>query len=430
MKVDVLDMASVSEKFRGIIKEEYAVVQGASMLAGWKATTIGEFCPFSYGKGLPKRIRNENGAVAVYGSNGKVGMHDSALIDGEGIVIGRKGTAGAVHYSPDPFWPIDTTFYVSGNSESRDLRFTYYLLKSIGLETMNSDSAVPGLNRDTAHMRKIFVPELSEQRVIAHILGTLDDKIELNRRMNKTLEAMAQAIFKSWFVDFDPVHAKAESRDTGLPPEIAGLFPDAFEDSELGEIPKGWEVKALGEVAEITMGQSPPGNTYNTEGVGSPFYQGIADFQERYPKRRVFCTAPTRFAEEGDILLSVRAPIGRVNVATECCSIGRGLAGIRTMESADQPFLEFALRKESESWHILESRGSVFGNARKSDLLALPLLWPKPEPRHVIARILGTFGNTEQMNCTLAALRDTLLPVLLSGKTRRAKNHTVRKKPR
>ena len=97
-------------------------------------------------------------------------------------------------------------------------------------------------------------PPLTEQRAIAHILGTLDDKIELNRRMNETLEAIARAIFKSWFVDFDPVRAKAEGRDTGLPPHIADLFPDSFEDSELGEIPAGWRATSLRNLVEIVKG--------------------------------------------------------------------------------------------------------------------------------------------------------------------------------
>ena len=179
------------------------------MASDWSRTTIGSFCPFSYGKGLPEKKRNPNGSFKVYGSNGIVGTHDQPLVDEPGIVIGRKGTVGAVHFASKPFWPIDTTFYVV-TTTGRHLRYTYYLLKSIGLENMNADSAVPGLNRDAAHARQILVPSYDEQRAIAHILGSLDDKIELNRRMNKTLEATARAIFKSWFVDFDPVRAKAE----------------------------------------------------------------------------------------------------------------------------------------------------------------------------------------------------------------------------
>jgi type I restriction enzyme S subunit len=109
-------------------------------------------------------------------------------------------------------------------------------------------ATMPNLNEGIIRSFPFQIPPLHEQHAIAHILGTLDDKIELNRRMNETLEAMAQALFKSWFVDFDPVRAKAEGRDSGLPKHIANLFPDSFEDSELGEIPKGWEVKTLGEM--------------------------------------------------------------------------------------------------------------------------------------------------------------------------------------
>jgi len=116
----------------------------------WREVTVGEFAPFNYGKGLPKRARNHSGQVPVYGSNGVVGTHDSALTDGPTVVIGRKGTVGALHYAPGPCWPIDTTFYLTGTDEALT-RYRYYLLKSLGLEHMNADSAVPGLNRDAAH---------------------------------------------------------------------------------------------------------------------------------------------------------------------------------------------------------------------------------------------------------------------------------------
>jgi len=180
------------------------------MVGEWRETTIGEFAPFAYGKGLPEHARNATGGVPVFGSNGLVGLHDAALTEGPTVVIGRKGTVGAVHYSSVPCWPIDTTFWVT-DPDRAVLRFKYYLLKSIGLEYMNADSAVPGLNREAAHARRILVPPLPEQRAIAHILGTLDDKIELNRRISETLEQMARAIFKAWFVDFEPVRAKMNS---------------------------------------------------------------------------------------------------------------------------------------------------------------------------------------------------------------------------
>ena len=138
--------------------------------------------------------------------------------------------------------------------------------------------------------------------------------------MNETLEATARAIFKSWFVDFDPVRAKAEGGDPGLPDDVAALFPDSFEDSELGEIPMGWNPSNIG-LAEfdLTMGQSPPGETYNETGNGLPFFQGRRDFGFRYPSNRVYCAAPQRLADHGDTLVSVRAPVGDVNMAMERC---------------------------------------------------------------------------------------------------------------
>ena len=121
---------------------------------------------------------------------------------------------------------------------------------------------------------EIPLPPRPEQRAIAHVLGVLDDKIELNRHMNETLEAMARALFKSWFVDFDPVRAKMEGRAPGLPKPLVDLFPDRLVDSELGEIPEGWVPRRLGKCFTLTMGQSPPGSTYNDCGEGLPFFQG------------------------------------------------------------------------------------------------------------------------------------------------------------
>lgn len=160
----------------------------------------------------------------------------------------------------------------------------------------------------------------------------------------------------------------------------------------------GWSDKKLGEVAEVIMGQSPPGDTYNEIGEGLPFYQGVADFGERHPTRRVYCSAPTRISECGDILFSVRAPIGRVNIATEKCSIGRGLAIIRTHNLGDRTFVEFLLRAKSAEWEALEGAGSVFGNAKKEDLLRLEIVWPETPERNAISHILGTLDDKIELN--------------------------------
>lgn len=224
-----------------------------------RKTTLGEFAPFVYGKGLPKSKRNPNGGVPVYGSNGVIGFHDEALTDGPTIIIGRKGTIGAVHYSPVPCWPIDTTFFVEV-ADAELARFKYYAMSVLGMKEMNSDTAVPGLNRNSAHALEMVVPNEPEQRRISAALGALDDKIALNARMNETLDEMASALFRAWFVDFVPVRAKisgawrrGESMPC-LPAALYDMFPDAMEDSALGEIPAGWEVKGLDEIARFRNG--------------------------------------------------------------------------------------------------------------------------------------------------------------------------------
>jgi len=164
----------------------------------------------------------------------------------------------------------------------------------------------------------------------------------------------------------------------------------------------------LGNVAGIIMGQSPPGSTYNENGNGLPFFQGIRDFNYRHPSVRVFCSAPSRVAQPGDILLSVRAPIGRVNIADRVCCIGRGLSIVRAKSDLDQRFIEFVLRLLEPSWQSVEGGGSVFGNATKNDLESLPIPWPKPVERQAIAHILGSLDDkielNRRMNKTLEAM--------------------------
>jgi type I restriction enzyme S subunit len=244
----------------------------------WICIKLGQFTPFFYGKSLPGNCRDNSGKVPVYGSSGIVGFHTEALTDGPTIIIGRKGTVGALYYSPVPCWPIDTTFYISGGDREL-IRYKYYLLKSLKLDQMNADSAVPGLNRDAAHSLVIYIPPSEEeQRAIAHILGTLDDKIELNHRMNETLEQMARAIFKSWFVDFDPVRAKMSGHWKkgeslpGLPAYLWDLFPDRLVPSQTGNIPEGWFLPRFEDITEVKQGIYIPNEELRYYPIGEYIY--------------------------------------------------------------------------------------------------------------------------------------------------------------
>jgi type I restriction enzyme S subunit len=271
--------------------------------------------------------------------------------------------------------------------------------------------------RDVAQL-PIVLPPQRERDAIAHVLGTLDDKIELHRRMNETLAAIARALFKSWFVDFDPVRAKAEGRDPCLPKPLADLVPDSIDDSELGQIPQGWRVGTVDQEFDVTMGQSPPGETYNEVGDGLPFYQGRADFTFRFPTRRVYCTAPTRLAKQGDTLVTVRAPVGAINMAREDCAVGRGVAAVRH-KSGNRSFTYYSMHSLENAFRAFEGEGTVFGSISKSDFHKLRFVVPQQELVATFERLCFSIDQAierdEHESRTLVTLRDTLLPKLVSG---------------
>lgn len=262
-------------------------------------------------------------------------------------------------------------------------------------------------------------PSKQIQDEVARLLGSLDDRITLLRGTNTTLEAIAQALFKSWFVDFDPVHAKMQGRaPEGMDQATAALFPDSFEDSELGPVPKGWKFSELGRSFVLTMGQSPPGDTYNEEGKGLPFYQGRTDFGFRFPSQRVYCDAPTRLAKVGDTLVSVRAPVGDVNMAIEECSIGRGVAAVRHPNDY-VGFTFYAMRTLKEKFKAFDSEGTVFGSINKKDFEALLVIQPTGGVLAAFDELTSPLDqrivqNEEQIR-SLIAIRDSLLPKLISG---------------
>lgn len=301
----------------------------------------------------------------------------------------------------------------------------------------------------------ILIPPKCVKEFIQQNTLSLDAKIVLNRQINQILEAMAQTIFKSWFVDFEPVKAKITAIETGeddegvtraamraisgktndeldqmqaVRPEnyaqlktTAGLFPAAMQDSELGEVPEGWKIGTLGELCDIIMGQSPPGTTYNEIGDGLPFYQGITDFGFRFPSRRVYCTAPTRFAEDGDVLLSVRAPVGSLNVAKERCAIGRGVATLR-LKGKQHGYLYYLLCTTQSGWNKFEAEGTVFGSVGKSDVHGFKVMIIPEYLRERFGSLVEPLDKqiaiNEKQSKTLFTIRDALLPKLMTGDIR------------
>ena len=187
-------------------------------MKGWKNLRLKEFCEFKYGKNLPEHSRVK-GLYPVYGSSSVISYHNQFLVKGPGIIVGRKGTVGKVQFSKSDFFPIDTTFFIEAKEDKADIKFLYYRLSLCGLEDMNSDAAVPGLNRDAASSLKIFLPPLPTQKKIAGILSAYDDAIENNLRRIKLLEEMAQITYEEWFLRLRfPGHESTPINEaTGLP---------------------------------------------------------------------------------------------------------------------------------------------------------------------------------------------------------------------
>jgi len=390
----------------------------------WKATTVGDFCPFIYGKALPERSRKP-GVFPVISSAGISGSHNEPLVKTGGIVIGRKGTVGSVTLSKSAFWPIDTAFYIPDEPQ-RDLQFTYYLLKTLGLDRMNSDSAVPGLNRDNAHAREIFVPSLSEQRAIAHILGTLDDKIELNRRRNQTLEAMARALFKDWFVDFGPVRAKMEGREPYLPVDAWQLFPDSLDDEAK---PEGWEMVPASELIEFNPSEPL------RKGTPAP-YLDMASLPTsgswpEPPIMRNFGSG-MRF-RNGDTLLARITPCleNGKTAFVQCLpddTVGWGSTEYIVMRPKSPVPAEYAYLLARDDYfreHAIRSMTGTSGRqrAQRDSVAAFKLASPLDENLwHAFARqitpIFDSIKSNAKASETLSALRDTLLPKLISGELR------------
>jgi type I restriction enzyme S subunit len=234
------------------------------MSSEWQECSLGDFVRLQRGHDLTA-AEQEPGDVPIMGSAGPNGSHSKALAKGPGVVIGRSGaSAGRVHFSKVDYWPHNTCLYVTdflGNHP----RFAYYLLQTIDLAAFNSGSAQPSLNRNFLYSIPLKIPARNIQNEIVEVLETLDDRITLLRETNTTLEAIAQALFKSWFVDFDPVHAKMQGRaPEGMDEATAALFPDSFEESELGPVPKGWSVGAVGDFARLKKGTVNPGNQPDT----------------------------------------------------------------------------------------------------------------------------------------------------------------------
>ena len=401
---------------------------GMSMAKSFTPTTWGKIVSLEYGKAL-RDYRSSTGKVPVYGTNGAIGWTDAALCQSDGVIIGRKGAYRGVHYSPSPFFVIDTAFYLKPLvGVDVDMRWAYYQLLTTDINGMDSGSAIPSTSREDFYKLPVSVPHIEDQHRIADALQSFDNRIDLLRETNETLEATAQALFKSWFVDFDPVRAKAEGRDPGLPKPLTDLFPDSFEDSELGETPMGWQVISIGELAEVSGGGTPSTteSSYWNEGIHhwvtpkdlSNLSVPVLLDTERRITDAGLAKISSGLLPKGAVLLSSRAPIGYLAIAEIPVAINQGFIAMKAKPGISNLFL-WLWASAAQEEIVSRANGSTFLEISKTNFRPIRLVTPSADVMHKfdhLARPLyKRIVECAHESRTLAAMRDSLLPKLISG---------------
>ena len=370
--------------------------------------------------------------------------------------VGTLGVPYFVNYKEEFYFKDgNLTWFRKFNNILRSKYLYYWFSSSVGrkaLKEITIGSTQPALTITGLKSLTIHLPTLEEQDYIIEILDHLSSKIHLNTQINQTLEQIAQALFKSWFVDFDPVRAKVQALSDGLsleqaelaamqaisgktPEELTALsqtqperyaelaetakaFPCEMVEVDGVEVPKGWELSTIGDCYDVVMGQSPKGETYNENKQGMLFYQGRAEFGWRFPTPRLFTTDPKRIAEQNSILMSVRAPVGDINIALEKCCIGRGLAALQH-KSKSLSFGLYQMQSIKSELDLFNGEGTVFGSINQANLKNIQIINPDEKFIQLFEKYLSSCDskimNNEIENNALKEIRDLLLPRLLNG---------------
>ena len=332
------------------------------------------------------------------------------------ILISAAGTIGktVIFDGEDSYFQDSNIVWIENDESKVTNQFLYYFLQTNPFITTNG-STIKRLYNDNLRDTKIpNVPSIQQQNQITDILGALDKKIQINNQINQELEAMAKTLYDYWFVQFD------FPDQNGKPYKSSG-GKMVYNPELKREIPEGWGVEKLRDIANITMGQSPKGTSYNEVGEGILFFQGSTDFGWRFPVARQYTTEPSRIAEEDDILLSVRAPVGTLNITDTRCCIGRGLAAINSKVGANS-YIFNVMQDFKKLFDMMNSVGTTFGSITKDDLYSLQLVYPPNELLMKFDKSVNSFDreikNRSRQNQELSQLRDWLLPMLMNGQVK------------
>ena len=359
-------------------------------------------------------------------------MQTPLLVDD--VILTSEAPLGEIAYIKEKLdWCLgQRLFGIRTNKSKLFGRFLFYALKSepvfSDLTSRATGTTVQGIRQSELRRVQIPVPPLAEQKAIAAVLGALDDKIELNRRMNANLEAMARALFKSWFVDFDPVRAKLEGRKPeGLDEATAALFPDSLQESPLGHIPTGWDVCPLSEKIQLLSGGTPKTSEPTYWNGDIPWYSvrdapsetdvWVIHTDKHVSKLGIAHSAAQVFPEKTTII-SARGTVGKLALTAVPMAMNQSCYGVRGITGYGDYFTYYLLR-EATSQLQQRTHGTVFDTITTETFETLDCIFPTPKITaafdKLVEPLLGQIRAKLHQSRTLATLRDTLLPKLLSG---------------
>ncbi len=400
----------------------------------WRPSTWGEEITLEYGKALRNYTTGESGKYRVFGSNGPIGWTEVPLTAGPGVVLGRKGAYRGVQYSVDPFFVIDTAYYVVPRTKL-DMRWLYYAIKYYRLGEIDDGSPIPSTTRSAVYVRGLKVPPFEEQSAMSYVLGTIDEKIELNTRTSRTLVELARTLFRDWFIDFGPVLAKAEGRACYMSQDLWAMFPSTFCDSPLGPFPATWTPSTLKhQTTKIGSGATPRGGkaVYVDQGVALIRSQNVYDDEFVWDGlARITDEAAAQLAgvevQAEDVLLNITgASILRtcvVDPAVLPARVNQHVAIVRARPGVPSRFLHLHLMQEKTKNYLL---GMNAGGSReavtKGHIESVPVVLPSPdlldEFGRLVAPMYQQIDAIAAESRALANCREMLLPKLMSGDIR------------
>ncbi len=372
------------------------------MSEAWRKMILGDVATIQTGRSN-RQDAVPDGPFPLFDRSREPKRSNRSLFDCQAVIVPGEGREFVPRYYDGPF-DLHQRVYALTAFEGIDGRFLYYALNAHRgyFARVATGATVKSLRKGMFERFAFRAPDLPTQRKITAVLSAYDDLIENSLRRIEILEEMARNLYREWFVEY----------------RFPGHESVRFVDSSLGRIPEGWKVRPLGDVCSIIMGQSPKSEFYNARGEGLPFHQGVSSFGDRFPTTSIYSTKGRRLAEAGDVLFSVRAPVGRINVAPCRMILGRGLCGIRHLLNY-QRFLFHALKATFKAEDSIGG-GTIFKAVTKTDMLGLVMLVPDGGlPKEFEQRVEAMEASIEALterNAVLRKARDLLLPRLISGK--------------